>query len=350
MKLGVIARADDRGLGNQTYEVCKALRPERVLIVDMGEHAGGFPLRPQRFLELGLHVSIVSHQEMHDRHTVFGWCNGLDVVYTAETFYEPMFPEWARQVGCATVCHLNPEFFKHWNEPEWPRPTEWWAPSSWLATHPHIPEDAYYVPMPAPTDVAPREPVPGSARFLHVAGKPAMGDRNGTRALLVALRYVTEPMRVTIRAQASSLPHPQRLSRSVSYRAIPQSAPDYRTMYANHDVLVMPRRYGGLCLPVIEAASAGLGVVMTNCSPNGEYPAELVATGHMEMLPTPLGEVPAYDVDPRALARHLDRLAEAQSARGALYARSLRWAADRSWDVQADEWRAHFTRARQAMT
>ena len=39
-------------------------------------------------------------------------------------------------------------------------------------------------------------------------------------------------------------------------------------LYAGFDALLMPRRYGGLCLPMNEALFSGLPVFMTNVEPN----------------------------------------------------------------------------------
>lgn len=341
MKLGVIARSEDRGLGNQTWEVCRALRPERVLVVDMDDLGGGFPAHPQRYVDLGLKVTVVHHSEMHRFGAMRPWLSGLDVVYTAETFYSPSFVDFANAEGVRTVCHLNPEFHKHWNEPSWTQPTEWWLPSPWLADHPRMPKRAHLMPMPVPSGFERRRRHKGDpVRFLHVAGKPAMGDRNGTRNLFMALRHVRERCEVHVRAQAQSMPHPSRLSRTVSYYPHPGNVGDYRRMYAGFDVLVMPRRYGGLCLPVLEASAAGMGVVMSDCSPNEHYPALLVPVNGVEKLKVPLGEVDAYDTDPVALAGTLDALAANDDALiaaleiGSWYADAL------SWENQAELWDA----------
>ena len=39
-------------------------------------------------------------------------------------------------------------------------------------------------------------------------------------------------------------------------------------LYKNFDALILPRRYGGLCLPMNEALMSGLPVIMTDISPN----------------------------------------------------------------------------------
>lgn len=340
MRFGVIARAEDRGLGNQTLEVCRALRPDRVLVVEMGTLAGGFASHVERYVELGLTVTVVPVDRMGDPAAVDPWLAGLDVVYTAETFYSPAFPALARARGVATVCHLNPEFYKHHMEPTWPVPSAWWAPSPWLLDDPRLPSPRF-VPMPVPAGMEAdpwEQRQHGELRVLHIAGKPTAGDRNGTRNLLMAIRLLRQPMTVTVRAQAASMPHPGRVPRHVTYSPLLGNVPDFRRMYRGYDVLVMPRRYGGLCLPVLEAAGAGLAIVMTDCSPNGHYPAELVQAACREQMPTPLGDVPAFDVHPPSLAALLDSLAADRYLVDALRYDAEAWAHDHSWDALTDTW------------
>lgn len=340
MKLGVIARAEDRGLGNQTFEVCKALRPERVLVVEMGALAGGFTAHLDRYAGLGLNVTVVPVDRLGDPAAVGAWLSGLDVVYTAETFYAPDFPALARAAGVATVCHLNPEFYKHGHEPDWPRPSAWWVPSPWLIDDARLPSPRL-VPMPVPQGMepAPWPREPGPLRVLHVAGKPTAGDRNGTRGVLMALRLLRAEMHITVRAQAASMPHPGRVPRHVRYTAALGNVPDFRRIYSGHDVLVMPRRYGGLCLPVLEAAAAGLAVVMTDCSPNQAYPAALVRSACRDEMATPLGAVPAFDVHPPSLAAMLDALAGDRDLVEQLRFDAEAWAVEHSWEALAGTWR-----------
>lgn len=341
MGVGLIARAENRGLGNQTWQVAMGLRPDRVLVVDMGDLGGGFPMHVDRYTDLGLNVTVLAHDKLGDVRCVGPWLEGLDVVYTAETFYAVDFPAIARDHGVATVCHLNPEFYKHGHEPLWPQPSAWWLPSPWLFDDPRLPADATMVRTPAPYGWMLRESerAPGPLRVLHVAGKPAMGDRNGSRGLLMALRHITADVEVTVRAQAASFPHPARVGRGVRYMPDLGDKPDYRTMYAGFDVLVLPRRYGGLCMPVIEAAAAGLAVVMTDCAPNGAYPARLVDARSVESVSTPLGQVRAFDSDPRALAAAIDELARDPYALCEAKDEADKWARAMSWDYAAPLWR-----------
>jgi glycosyltransferase involved in cell wall biosynthesis len=47
-------------------------------------------------------------------------------------------------------------------------------------------------------------------------------------------------------------------------------ASDQAELYTRVDALILPRRYGGLCLPMNEALLSGLPVIMPDCSPNND--------------------------------------------------------------------------------
>src|SRR5690606_1244806 len=92
VKLGVIARMEPRGLGNQTYEVCRHLDPERVLLIDVGRD-DRFEKHPERFDRWDVTVAPWIGARL-DESTVRRWLSGLDVVYTAETPYDARLSAW----------------------------------------------------------------------------------------------------------------------------------------------------------------------------------------------------------------------------------------------------------------
>jgi hypothetical protein len=80
-------------------------------------------------------------------------------------------------------------------------------------------------------------------------------------------------------------------------------------MYDDQDVLLLPRRYGGLCLPALEAASMGLVVAMPECSPNEELAAVRFPCRSRRRLNLPGGSIPAYDAEATQVATTLKWLA-----------------------------------------
>lgn len=330
MKVGLIARSEDRGLGVQTWEAYRHLQPDRTLLVDMGPLGGSFAQHPERFPD----ATTVEFDGHRLADVARDWMDGLDVVLSCETLYDWRLAEWGRELGCATVVQVNPEFYRHSREPL-PHPTVWWNPSSWL--HDTLPPSARHVPVPVALDRWPdwseRElPLrhPDRLRVLHVAGKRAAGDRNGTQVLAMALRRVHEPMKVTVATQERRMiQFPRRNHQRIDVRL--GGIADYWELYEDHDVLVMPRRYGGLCLPVQEAMAAGLAIVMTGCSPNADWPAQLIPYVERGHLTTPAGDVPLCNADERQLAWLLDQLATTPDMLADLKGASMVWAIAHSW-------------------
>lgn len=340
MRLGVIARAEDRGLGIQTWEVVRHLNPDRVLIVDPGRLARGFAPHFDRYPDARV-VAWDGHR-FADWPQARAWLDGLDVVYTAETFYDWRLVEWANDAGVATVVHVNPEFFKH-DDPNLPTPTAWWAPTSWRLDH--LPKDTTVVPMPCPTDRWPDLPSPspdGRLRVLHVAGHQANRDRNGTLLVLEAARHVSrETVDLRVVTQDRVLRHRGNNRRNRTVALTPPVA-DYWRLYDDADVLLLPRRYGGLCLPAIEAMGAGLAVAMTDVAPQtSTWPVIGVpATRSPRPIRTPAGTVDVYDAHPRMIAETVNRLAADPGEVAAARVAAARWADQHSWEALEGVWRS----------
>lgn len=323
MKLGVIARADDRGLGNQTWEVARNLNPERVLVVrSPGSERQGFEPHLDRFP--GATV-VTDKAGALPEDVVREWLDGLDVVYSAECLYDVRLADWAHVHGVATVIHANPEFFR----PDDVHPTAWWSATDWRLDT--LPEGARVVPMPAPIDRFDEPDYDLPMSVLHVGGRPATGDRNGTDiALAVAGLLPDVPFTVTSQSDLGS---------SLENVTVTRHQGDYWTLYADHTVLLMPRRYGGLCLPVIEASAAGLAPIMLDVDPNRAWPAELVPATPAHDVRVPAGPIKAYQGDPHQLADLIRASGPTQRQR------ARDWAEAHSWDALRPVWLDELGRA-----
>ncbi len=336
MRFGLVARADDRGLGHISWEVQRHLHPDRTLVIDMGQLARGFLQHWDRYPD-GVRVPFdgVTLPEGPVRE----WLAGLDVVYLAETAYDWRLITWAEEAGCATVVHTMPEFFRHHPGSGLPTPTVWWAASPWRLEHlpPHT-----LVPVPIALDRWPQPPAerePGMLRVLHTVGHRAMADRNGTNTVRQAIRMVRRPMAFTFTAQDGRMPTVRAPMRgTVVHRHTAQL--DYWEPYLEQDLLVLPRRYGGCSLVVQEAMGAGLGLVLPSSDPHGWYPA-LPVTGrpHGE-IECAAGRVPTWQTDPRALAKALDQLVDEPGMVAELQWLAHQRAARQSWDTLLPEWQA----------
>lgn len=330
MKIGAVVRAEQRGISIQAWEFCRAMQPERVLVVEMGALARGFAVDHDRYP--GATVVHFHAGELPER-VVREWLDGLDVVFAVETIYDWRIPAWAEAVGCATVVQANPEFFRP--PEELPSvPTRWWVPTPWRLDL--LPPGTRVVPVPVADDrFAFRPPErDGPLRVLHVAGHAAMADRNGTGLVFEAMRRLQPPTRIRIVTQDEKL-RPGRLRAGVEVEVVTGGVEHYWDLYDDADVLVMPRRYGGLCLPVQEAMAAGLAVVMSDTEPQRSiWPVERVrsATG-APRLRCPGGRLPMTNARPEAIAETLNALAVDLERLVSLQRASVAWAEANRWSV-----------------
>lgn len=335
MRLGLVARADDTGLGVQSWEFFRAMQPERTLLIEMGH---------------GAHRQFETHYERYPgatratfaggrlpEHDTRRWLKGLDVVFAAETFYDPDFYDWAEAAGVATVVQANPELLRPLDVlPQ--NPTAWWAPTSWRLKR--MPEGTRVVSVPVADDrftfrIPERQ---GPLRVLHVEGHRALADRNGTNLVNAALRRTVGPMKVTMRTQErrATLPAQRRSRPGLAVTVETGGLANYWDLYAGHDALVLPRRYGGLSLVAQEAMASGLAVVMTNTEPQAStWPIVPVRGRPGDTVRMNCGAVQMVDADSIDLARVLTELAHDPEQLQAAQIASLRWAMANRWSVLA---------------
>lgn len=331
VRVGLIARGEDRGLGIQTWEFARAMAPERTLLVDMGEYARGFGIHHDRYPDA---LVVRFDRGTLPEGQIREWLAGLDVVFTAETFYDWRICRWADEAGAATVCQLNPEFLRPLGEYA-AVPTRWWAPTSWQLAE--LPAGTRVVPVPVADDrfpfAAPERDPDAPLRVLHSVGHRAHSDRNGTGVLLSSLNNMRAPMRLTLAGQDSRMPT-TRTRPNIALEVRTGGVADYWRLYEDQDALVIPRRYGGLCLPVQEAMAAGLAVVMTDAEPQAStWPVTTVRSRLGPVIRLPGGRLRPANAEPRHLAAALETFARDPEALAAAQARSLEWAEAHRWSV-----------------
>jgi glycosyltransferase involved in cell wall biosynthesis len=339
-RLGLLAWASNRGLGIQTWELARHLQPSRILVVRMDESPHTDLL--ERFP--GARVAVADpHRGQLPEDDMRWLCSDTDVVLAAETPYDFRLWDIAREMGVRTVCQINPEFYRHTQEPTLPRPDLLLNPSTWRGDR----IAATYLPCPVDRTRLPFALRTAARRFLHVIGRPAALDRQGTEIVLEAATLTEHPIDLTLRMQTGTLTpwsehwlrHLEAMGRPA--KVVTADIPNYWDLYAGHDVLLAPRRFGGQSLPLQEAASAGLAILAADREPERSmlHPQALAAIKLTQRANCQGGQLPVEIADPRSFAERIDALMGDPALVEALSWHSDALAESLSWDTLLPRWR-----------
>jgi len=332
LRVGILARADDGGLGTMTWEFARHMQPARALIVDLGAQGRG-PLRLERFTDHCEEVAICNSYPMFDASAIQWLLRDIDVLYSAETWYWPAVQTMATEAGVKTVLHSMPELHNPGLLAD-----QVWVPTLWEIGR--IP-GAVHMPVPVALDRFPMITSTSAEKFLHVAAS-AFHDRNGTGTVQGAADAIKSSVDLIIRGSQD------RFEPRGNARVIHEGGTaSYWDMTAGADVLVYPRRYAGLSLPMQEAMARGMPLIVTDLSPQNAWPGVLT-----------IPAVDPYDVDmkggtfkvwrssPSSLAHAIDLLAtddglfEDLSEGARFHAESISWT--RMISVYYDAFKALF--------
>ena len=307
MRLGIIARSDNTGLGNQTMELVKMLNPDKILLIN-SQFFNNNQQHPEWYKDYSV---IETRKGMPRTNEVLAFLENIDVVISCETFYHLELVDLAKQKGIKTILQYNYELFGHLTHPDWTLPDVLLAPSIWnldLIVQ-QFGNKTQVMHLPPPTDHTLFNQAKevnlskDHKRILHIAGKKAAKDRNGTESILKMIKHSKEDYELVIKSQT-----PLNLICNDSRIKIEIGNPDNRQdMYSGFDAMVLPRRYAGLCLPMNEALMSALPVFMTDISPNNAILPEkwLAESAQIDSFRTK-SMVNVFDAKSGSLAKIID--------------------------------------------
>lgn len=309
MRIGLIARSDNSGLGNQTVEFYRHMKPAKTMVIDLSQH-NELQQFPDRF-EGDPGVMFVKGFPVYG--AIDEFLRDIDVVFTCETPYNYVLWQMARERGIKTVQQYNWEFLDYlieWGK-DYPKPDLFASPSAWHHDELRF-ENKLRLPVPVDRERCKFRHRHDPTQFLHIVGNAATHDRNGTRTVLEAVQYVKSPdFKLYIRVQ-----------RNVDLATLKQwlqpgeervefifgDTENYWELYDKGNILLMPRRFGGLCLPMQEAISTGMPVITTDISPNNEWlPKEWLLPARQIDEFTTREPVAVYTAEPQDLAAKCDQ-------------------------------------------
>lgn len=285
-RMGLIARMDNSGLGFQTRELAKLLKPSKVILIDSTPF-NGREQHPEWYAEYNTVTNIghIENPKLKD------YLKDIDVLISCEIFYNELLPKLAKRMGVKTILQPNAELNPHILNRRLNLPDVFFLPSPWLEGETRdigIPTYIVKPPIVEPRGYLDIPKERGTLRVLHFGGRRAAADRNGTEIV----RQLTHIPGVYIDI------HDQGAN----------EVEDQRELYEQgHHVILIPRRYGGLCLPMLESLSYGLPVIMPNIEPNRtELPSEWLVNVRKGRSIKTKHRVETYDAQPDSIIHTLE--------------------------------------------
>lgn len=271
--LGIMVRSDYSGLGNQTRRMVELIRPERVVLIDSSSFSPNSEQHPEWYDSFSGYT-IKGFPTDAD---CYKFLRGLTHFICCENPMNTNFYKIAKSLGVKTFCVVNYEFLDTLNRPNMIEPDYFIMPSYWKIDEMHKKyghERVIYLPPPLDLNEfkeAREENMRrngSTLKLLHVVGTLAAHDRNGTLDLIRALSHTSQNLSLTIKSQQLLPSEYMSNDRRISYRF--GNEPETQNIYKDFDALILPRRFGGLCLPCNEALASGLPVIMPDISPNNQ--------------------------------------------------------------------------------
>ena len=304
MRLGILAYASPTGLGYQTRDYVNHLEPSKILAVDLSQY-NMMPVYREWYKDFNTQwVNGIPTNADIDT-----FLNDLDVVFLAETPLNYYLFEEAKRRGIKVFHAYNYEFLDYFKHPEYAPPHVFAAPTLWNINIVRGLNKApvYQVPVPVERPEEIRK-ITELKRIIHVIGRPAVHDRNGTLSLLSAIEKIGKKYEYVFFLQepkdgrAVEYFEPVRLRlnelQAKGLIKVHTNILNNSNMYLGADLLVLPRRYGGLCLPMQEALARGIPVIMTNVSPNNfALPSAWLCRASEKAMFRGHAEIPVYDAD-----------------------------------------------------
>jgi hypothetical protein len=318
MTLGIVGRADSTGLGTIGWEFVRHLRPGKVLGIDLSGERSYAPVRSRFPASTHWTSGFPTRDEVGD------FLDGCSTVLTFETPYGPDLFPMAREKGIRTVLVVMPEYLPTYGPGQGPdlfvNPTPW-SPFK-------LPSPTMTIPIPIALDRFdyPRiRPLDEPLRLVHPAGRIVGRDRNGTLLVEKAAKLFHVPVELAVQEG----------------RPIVRDLTNYFDVFVKADVLVLPRRYGGLCLPMQEAAAMGIPTVLLDVGGyrEMEWPGTLlVPSSRIGARRMRGNQIVHYQTRPPLLARYVNALLDDEEhyEKTSVFVRS--WAEARSWEALRGWW------------
>lgn len=259
------------GLGYQTKAYFDHFKPYRTLVTDISD-LNHMDQHPEWYNQSEEQFEVIFDKGFPSTTIINKFLEGLDILLVAENPLNYWTFQRAKELGVKTVLIPNFEFLEYLRNPHLPRPDYFIVPSTWNIDKIKEFGPTKYLHFPVDRDKFHFEERKEFLFFLHNIGNKTYEDRNGTQSILDALELI-EDKKVKVHINSpdlNDLQNYRKLDSRLSYGHT-DSVVDNKELYKGASVLVLPRRYGGNCLPMNEALSLGMPVIMTDLEPQSKF-------------------------------------------------------------------------------
>ena len=328
IRIGLIARADATGLGNQSQDWFYNLPNITKVLVVWGE----LPFDPNVYQEK---ETIVAEQGMPSIDELKKFIKDIDVLMAIETPYNWNAFKIAKDAGVKTVLAPNYEFFLNAIPEE---------PDLYLCynslTMDYIPEPKVYLQQPLDRNQFEFKLRKKAETFLFNNGNGGVLGRNSLSEFVQAIPLVKSDVKFIINSQ-------------VPFDTINDSRVDARIgnfslaeIWKEGDVFVHLRKFGANSLPIQEALSWGMPIIGVDRKPENTFlPQELLVKPDQTMpirIKEELIEIEASIISPMKIAKKIDEIANTDIIK---YSKMMdKQAEEWSWDNLRDKWIEELTK------
>ncbi len=257
----VVAHKDDTGFGRQAADMRSVL--------GVGKH---IVIPSERLVDRQLCAQAEVLLRPNDPpERVKELLSGLEgIVFFERHSWHPEILTIARELGVATVCVPNWEWFRGYDS-EWKNCDFFACPNEFAlrVVNGYGFKNAVHLPWCLDLAKFRSRSISGPARvFIHNAGLVDPDDRKGTRDTIEAFKRVRrDDIRLIVRMQ-KEVPLPaldKRIELQVGNLADPSA------LYAEGDVAIQPSKMEGIGFMVVEPLSCGMPVITTDHPPMNEF-------------------------------------------------------------------------------
>jgi len=258
-RIGLVARADDSGLGRLSQDFYNHLPIHKVLIV----YNNTYPAYLERYPE----NSIITKRGIPDLEEIDVFLEDIDILLTFETPYNWNLFSRAEEKGVKSILIPNYE----WTPQALPASPDLMICPSMLDYDEIVDntvgvKKAIYLPIPTDRKKFPFKQRNKAVTFVFNNGHGGHMQRNSWHELFQAISLIKKDVKFLVRSQMY-FPYVINDSRvKIEYGDLPQEK-----LFSEGDVYVWPHKFDGLSLPIQEALSSGMPVLTTDIYPHNTY-------------------------------------------------------------------------------